>query len=103
MYNFQFVAMEPTPTARELRQTSNLMYGCFAATEVLGLVAVVLVVYWGAKELGGFAWDGTGLQFNWHPVLMVIAFGFLMGNSIVIYRVFYFVSYFHSIFRSMFR
>jgi len=83
--------MEPTPAARELRETRGLMYGVFAATEIMGLTAVVLVIYWGAKELGGFAWDGSSMQFNWHPVLMVIAFAFLMGNSIVIFRVLYFV------------
>uniref|UniRef100_A0A8D3D6H0 Lysosomal membrane ascorbate-dependent ferrireductase CYB561A3 n=1 Tax=Scophthalmus maximus TaxID=52904 RepID=A0A8D3D6H0_SCOMX len=35
---------------------------------------------------GGFAWDGSELQFNWHPVLMVAGLVVVYGNA-VLYRV----------------
>ncbi|TKS78082.1 Cytochrome b ascorbate-dependent protein 3 [Collichthys lucidus] len=36
---------------------------------------------------GGFAWDGSPKQFNWHPVLMVTGLIVLYGNGAVLYRV----------------
>ncbi|MFT7808303.1 Cytochrome b561-like [Arapaima gigas] len=54
---------------------------------VLGILCVVFVSYWNYKWRGGFAWDGTGLQFNWHPVLMVTGLVVLYGNAAVVYRV----------------
>ncbi|KAI4791789.1 hypothetical protein KUCAC02_033799 [Chaenocephalus aceratus] len=41
------------------------------------------MAYW----RGGFAWDGSALQFNWHPVLMVSGLLLLYGNGAVLYRV----------------
>ena len=78
--------------ARQLQKTRLMMYATFGVTEALGVFAVFLVLYWVVHSLGGFAWDGSSQQFNWHPFLMVTAFAFLMGNSLVLYRVFYFVS-----------
>uniref|UniRef100_A0A4W6CEW0 Lysosomal membrane ascorbate-dependent ferrireductase CYB561A3 n=1 Tax=Lates calcarifer TaxID=8187 RepID=A0A4W6CEW0_LATCA len=36
---------------------------------------------------GGFSWDGSALQFNWHPVLMVSGLVVLYGIALVVYRV----------------
>lgn len=55
-------------------------------TEVLGLVLVVLVAVWCGQK--GFGWTSApALEFNWHPLLMVIALIFLNGNAILTFRV----------------
>ncbi|XP_061622733.1 lysosomal membrane ascorbate-dependent ferrireductase CYB561A3 isoform X1 [Phyllopteryx taeniolatus] len=53
----------------------------------LGLACVVCVCLWNSQWRGGFAWDGSSLQFNWHPVLMVTGMLVLYGNGAVLYRV----------------
>ena len=58
----------------------------FAAAQVFALLSVVLVIIWGNQYLGGFDWSKPGQRFNWHPVLMVVAFVFLYGNGMLIYR-----------------
>ena len=47
----------------------------------LGVLCVVFVSFWNAQWRGGFAWDGTGKQFNWHPVFMVTGLVVLYGNG----------------------
>uniref|UniRef100_A0A8C9VIG9 Lysosomal membrane ascorbate-dependent ferrireductase CYB561A3 n=1 Tax=Scleropages formosus TaxID=113540 RepID=A0A8C9VIG9_SCLFO len=67
----------------------NLLYCCgtpdYLLCLCLGIVCVVFVCYWNNTWRGGFAWDGTALQFNWHPVLMVTGLVVLYGN--VVYRI----------------
>ncbi|XP_070820730.1 lysosomal membrane ascorbate-dependent ferrireductase CYB561A3 isoform X2 [Chaetodon trifascialis] len=53
----------------------------------LGLACVVCVCLWNSQWRGGFAWDGSVLQFNWHPVLMVTGLVVLYGNGAVLYRI----------------
>uniref|UniRef100_A0AAY4DPR4 Lysosomal membrane ascorbate-dependent ferrireductase CYB561A3 n=1 Tax=Denticeps clupeoides TaxID=299321 RepID=A0AAY4DPR4_9TELE len=53
----------------------------------LGLLCVVFVTYWNAVWRGGFAWDGSSLQFNWHPVFMVTGLVVLYGFAAVLYRI----------------
>lgn len=53
----------------------------------LSVACVVCVCVWNSKWRGGFAWDGSGLQFNWHPVLMVTGLVVLYGNGAMLYRV----------------
>lgn len=53
----------------------------------LSLASVVCVCVWSSRWRGGFAWDGSGLQFNWHPVLMVSGLVVLYANGAVLYRV----------------
>lgn len=48
-----------------------IFYACYLLCLVLGLAAVVCVCMWSSRFSGGFAWDGSAHQFNWHPVLMV--------------------------------
>lgn len=54
---------------------------------VLGLACVVLVSLWNSWFRGGFQWDGSGLEFNWHPVLMTAGLVVLYGLGAVVYRV----------------
>ncbi|XP_026052881.1 cytochrome b ascorbate-dependent protein 3 [Carassius auratus] len=53
----------------------------------LGFLCVMFVCLWSGTWRGGFAWDGSFLQFNWHPVLMVTSLVVLYGNAILLYRV----------------
>ncbi|TRY60819.1 hypothetical protein DNTS_003155 [Danionella cerebrum] len=59
----------------------------FLKSVSLGFLSVVFVCLWSGIWRGGFAWDGSFLQFNWHPVLMVTSLVVLYGNAIVLYRV----------------
>ncbi|XP_010901140.2 cytochrome b ascorbate-dependent protein 3 isoform X2 [Esox lucius] len=62
-------------------------YFCYLLCLCLGIACIVLVTTWNSKWRGGFAWDGSSLQFNWHPVLMVTGLVVLYGNGAVLYRV----------------
>ncbi|XP_041644091.1 cytochrome b ascorbate-dependent protein 3 isoform X2 [Cheilinus undulatus] len=53
----------------------------------LGLACIVCVCLWNSRWRGGFAWDGSPQQFNWHPVLMVTGLVVLYGNGAVLYRI----------------
>ncbi|XP_075953215.1 lysosomal membrane ascorbate-dependent ferrireductase CYB561A3-like [Anarhichas minor] len=53
----------------------------------LGLLCLLFVSFWSSHWHGGFSWDGSDLQFNWHPVLMVAGLVVLYGNAVVLYRV----------------
>lgn len=62
-------------------------YLCYLLCLCLGIACVICVSYWNSHWRGGFAWDGSALQFNWHPVLMVTGLVVLYGNGAVLYRV----------------
>ncbi|OAD58157.1 Cytochrome b561, partial [Eufriesea mexicana] len=55
--------------------------------EIIGAVLIILVAVWCGNYRGGFAWNSNpSLEFNWHPLLMVIGFVFLYANGMLIYR-----------------
>ncbi|XP_076233773.1 transmembrane ascorbate-dependent reductase CYB561 isoform X2 [Calliopsis andreniformis] len=55
--------------------------------EVLGATLIILVAVWCANYRGGFSWRSNPmLEFNWHPLLMIIGFVFLYANGMLIYR-----------------
>ena len=56
-------------------------YMLVGITETIGIVCVVLVIIWMSHYRGGFAWDGSGKEFNYHPVFMVVGLVFLYGNG----------------------
>uniref|UniRef100_A0A4W5LH00 Lysosomal membrane ascorbate-dependent ferrireductase CYB561A3 n=1 Tax=Hucho hucho TaxID=62062 RepID=A0A4W5LH00_9TELE len=64
-----------------------LFYGNYVLCLCLGLLCVVFVSYWNTEWRGGFAWDASFLQFNWHPVLMVTGLVVLYGNAAILYRI----------------
>ncbi|TWW60866.1 lysosomal membrane ascorbate-dependent ferrireductase CYB561A3 isoform X1 [Takifugu flavidus] len=53
----------------------------------LGVACMTCVCYWITQWRGGFAWDGTHQQFNWHPALMVTGLVVFYGYGAVLYRV----------------
>ena len=54
---------------------------CVGAIQVLGVLSMALVGLWMGKYRGGFAWDGSLLQFNYHPLCMVIGLVFLYSEG----------------------
>ncbi|GCC20319.1 hypothetical protein chiPu_0021345, partial [Chiloscyllium punctatum] len=80
-----YLAMESNPLEEH---RPGLLPWFIAATQILGLAAVVMTGVWMGHYEGGFAWDGGSLQFNVHPLCMVVGMIFLYGDSILVYRVF---------------
>merc|ERR1712154_1552 len=67
----------------------RLFLGSFLLVEVIGLLAVIMTIYWVNQFKGGVVWGFTdmGIAFNWHPILMTLSLIFLYGNGALIYRV----------------
>ncbi|XP_069479945.1 lysosomal membrane ascorbate-dependent ferrireductase CYB561A3 [Ambystoma mexicanum] len=53
---------------------------------LLGALCVLFTVYWLQNWSGGFAWDGSGRMFNWHPVCMVTGLVVFYGSAALVYR-----------------
>uniref|UniRef100_A0A8D0MWQ5 Lysosomal membrane ascorbate-dependent ferrireductase CYB561A3 n=1 Tax=Sus scrofa TaxID=9823 RepID=A0A8D0MWQ5_PIG len=52
----------------------------------LGSMCILSTIYWMRYWHKGFAWDGTILTFNWHPVLMVTGMVVLYSAASLAYR-----------------
>lgn len=51
--------------------------------QIIGATLIILVIIWCGNYRGGFAWNSNPeLEFNWHPLLMVVGFVFLYANGI---------------------
>lgn len=71
------------------RGWSCLFYLLAFLTEVLLFGVLILCLVWVYLFKDGFAWnDDIKKQFNLHPVLMITGFIFLMGNAMLVYRLF---------------
>ncbi|XP_011638626.1 cytochrome b561-like isoform X2 [Pogonomyrmex barbatus] len=71
------------------RQTHSLegFVPLLGLTEGCGALLVILIFVWTSFYRNGFSWrSNPGLEFNWHPLLMVIGFVFLYANAMLIYR-----------------
>lgn len=60
---------------------------CVAFSQLLGLTVVAVTGAWLGLYRGGIAWESS-LQFNVHPLCMVIGLVFLQGDALLVYRVF---------------
>ncbi|XP_068932347.1 transmembrane ascorbate-dependent reductase CYB561 [Petaurus breviceps papuanus] len=58
-----------------------------ALSQILGLTVVAITGAWLGLYRGGLGWEGA-LQFNVHPLCMVIGMVFLQGDALLVYRVF---------------
>uniref|UniRef100_A0A7N4PFF2 Transmembrane ascorbate-dependent reductase CYB561 n=1 Tax=Sarcophilus harrisii TaxID=9305 RepID=A0A7N4PFF2_SARHA len=58
-----------------------------ALSQILGLTVVAVTGAWLGLYRGGLAWESS-LQFNVHPLCMVIGMVFLQGDALLVYRVF---------------
>lgn len=76
-----------------MRHGGSLFVGLVGASQVLGLVSVVLTGVWMGHYRGGFAWDGSAQEFNLHPLCMVLGLIFLQGDGEENYRSIYILRY----------
>ncbi|XP_003921929.1 plasma membrane ascorbate-dependent reductase CYBRD1 isoform X1 [Saimiri boliviensis] len=53
---------------------------------LVGFLSVIFTLVWVLHYREGLGWDGTALEFNWHPVLLVTGFVFIQGIAIIVYR-----------------
>ena len=87
--------MAPRILAQCWPRTTPSGSGLSLATRCLQLSALTLVAWWVFGCLGGVGFaptatsDGgndTSPVFNWHPLVMVLAFPVLMGEALLAYR-----------------
>ncbi|KAG3274699.1 plasma membrane ascorbate-dependent reductase CYBRD1 isoform X1 [Ictidomys tridecemlineatus] len=52
----------------------------------VGFLSVLFTLIWVLHYREGLGWDGSSLEFNWHPVLAVTGFIFIQGIAIIVYR-----------------
>ncbi|XP_058948279.1 transmembrane ascorbate-dependent reductase CYB561-like [Pocillopora verrucosa] len=76
------------PSERESMGSPFVFILSVGAIQIFGILAMVLTGIWMGKYLGGFAWDGTAHEFNYHPLCMVISMVFLYSEAMIVYRVF---------------
>eukprot|EP00116_Pleurobrachia_bachei_P010765 sb/3471027/ len=58
------------------------------AFEVSALLTLALVIYWIEQYAGGMKWEYKNKsKFNYHPLLMIIAFVIVMGHSVITFRI----------------
>ncbi|XP_005393290.1 PREDICTED: cytochrome b reductase 1 isoform X1 [Chinchilla lanigera] len=60
--------------------------GLLVSALLVGFLSVIFTLVWVLHYREGLGWDGTALQFNWHPVLTVTGFVFIQGLAIIVYR-----------------
>ncbi|VDM99659.1 unnamed protein product [Thelazia callipaeda] len=71
------------------QQSTRLFNMIFAASQLFGAFAVLLVIIWISGFEDGFAWGSNPeLQFHYHPTFMVMGIIFLASEAILVYRVF---------------
>ncbi|EZA54976.1 cytochrome b561 isoform X2 [Ooceraea biroi] len=57
-------------------------------TEACGAILIILVAVWTGYYRNGFSWrSNPQLEFNWHPLLMIIGLVFVYGNAMLFYRI----------------
>lgn len=49
--------------------------------QIIGLILIYFVYYWIVQYRGGFSFVEPKIIFNWHPLLMTIAFLYLFANG----------------------
>jgi len=72
--------VEDSPQGRsEFLEGFTLLLGF---TETCGICLIILVTIWMSYYRDGFSWrSDPKLEFNWHPLLMIIGLVYLYGNG----------------------
>ncbi|XP_077010244.1 plasma membrane ascorbate-dependent reductase CYBRD1 isoform X2 [Tamandua tetradactyla] len=60
--------------------------GLLVSALLVGFLSVLFTLIWVLHYREGLGWDGTALEFNWHPALAVTGFVFIQGIAIIVYR-----------------
>ncbi|XP_042550082.1 plasma membrane ascorbate-dependent reductase CYBRD1 [Dipodomys spectabilis] len=60
--------------------------GLLVSALLVGFLCVLFTLIWVLHYREGLGWDGSALEFNWHPVLAVTGFVFVQGIAIIVYR-----------------
>lgn len=58
----------------------DFFFQLYVVAHVVGLLSILLVLYWCVSFAGGFGLYG-GPLFQWHPLFMTIGLIYLMGNG----------------------
>ncbi|GFV84227.1 cytochrome b561 [Trichonephila clavipes] len=86
----------PTKTANIMypRTGGNLKDMAFIvaviASQIVGFIIVGLLIRW-CFLYKGFSWEDANLQFNYHPLFMVLGLIYFYGDALIVYRVMYFL------------
>ncbi|XP_072032030.1 transmembrane ascorbate-dependent reductase CYB561-like isoform X2 [Amphiura filiformis] len=80
--------MDPSVQPSCFKLPESFFYPLVALSQILVVTALVLCGYWTGHILGGFAWDGSHMEFNLHPLLMVLGMIFFYGDAILMFRIF---------------
>ncbi|KAE9524743.1 hypothetical protein AGLY_014793 [Aphis glycines] len=67
---------------------TSLLKKFYILYQIIGLILIYFVYYWIVQYRGGFSFTEPKIIFNWHPLLMTIAFLYLFANAILHYRTF---------------
>ena len=66
----------------EVEQDTTGFMPLAGIAQITGFMAVVLTGIWMGHFRGGFSWQSSPqLEFNWHPMLMVLGLIYLYGNG----------------------
>lgn len=72
--------------ARAEHQTAKRFKLLYGLTSGIGGVLVILVFTWIIQFRNGFGWTNPALEFNWHPMLMILGLIFIYSQSMLVYR-----------------
>jgi cytochrome b-561 len=86
--------VEDSPQERgEFLEGFTLLLGF---TEACGICLIILVTIWTSYYRDGFSWrSDPKLEFNWHPLLMIIGLVYLYGNGKHLKMIFSHKKFFH--------
>lgn len=82
----QTIGLISNMEARADHQVSKRFRLLYGIATGLGATLVTLVLIWSQHFRKGFGWIDPALEFNWHPMLMILGLIFLYSQSMLVYR-----------------